>query len=168
MRSRPGQVPYYGAFEARDGKKLVLGVVGEDHLWRNLCAATGLDDRKDLDFSARLRIGDQLAAELRTALQQRDRDEWLRLFEETDVPATPVNTLEEAMRDEQYVERKLVFQAQDPDGLPISLLRNPILPPDASIEGEGVPRLGENTFEILEKIGYSLEEVERLRASGVI
>ncbi|MCL5264696.1 MAG: CoA transferase [Chloroflexi bacterium] len=161
-------LPHYGFFETRDGRQLTLGVVGEDHLWKNLCAATGLARWADLDFAARVRARDEIEEELRRVLRQKDRDEWLRLFEAADVPATPVNTFTEAARNPQLVHRRLMSQMTGPGGLITPLVRNPILPPNAEIEGVGPPELGEHTVEVLEMLGYGTEQIERLRGSGII
>ncbi len=160
--------PHYGHYEARDGKLLVLGLTYENHLWKNLCTALGLSQWLELDYSARLKAREEINVELRRVFRQKDRDEWLEAFKSTDVPVTSVSTVEEALRDPHVIFRRLVSQLQVPGDRTLSVVRNPVLPPTSEIAGGAPPALGRHTVEVLEGLGYGREEIEQLRAKGVI
>ena len=51
-----GRVPGYGMFATADGRWVGLGVISEDHLWKNLVGALGLDDAGSLSFPERLAL----------------------------------------------------------------------------------------------------------------
>ena len=161
-------IPSLGVFKTRDGKPLALALEHEDNLWKKFCVAVGLPQWHDMDFAARIEAGDEIREGLCRLIRQKDRDEWIRLFEAGDVPAAPVNTIEEAMHDPQILHRRLVSQVIDSDGMSVSLLRNPVVPPEEAIEGQGPPRLGEHTGELLEKVGYSRDEIENLRSQKIV
>jgi crotonobetainyl-CoA:carnitine CoA-transferase CaiB-like acyl-CoA transferase len=65
---------HYGTYETADGHHLTVGVVGEDHLWREICDALGLVDRRELTTSQRARTP-ELASEIATVVAQRTRTE---------------------------------------------------------------------------------------------
>lgn len=159
--------PHYGTFKTGDGKLIALGIVHEDHLWKNLCRAMDQPQWADMDHRARVRAGQEMRAELRRLFRQKDRDEWLRLLEPADIPVTPVNSFEEAIQHPQFVHRQVV-RFTEVDGTSVPLVRNPVLPPNVTIEGDGPPGLGEHTFELLQRLGYNREEMERLQSLRIV
>ncbi len=50
----------------------------------------------------------------------------------------------------------------------IKLFNNPVKFSGFEVEVRRPPKLGEHTEEILERLGYGREEIERLRGEGVI
>jgi len=161
-------LPHYGLFKTRDGKLLALGLIHEDHLWKNLCTTAGLSQWADLDYGARIRMRDEIVLDLRHEFGQKDCKEWLRLSESDDLPLTPVNTIEEALNDPQLILRGLISNVRGPGGITVPLVRNPILPPTTELKGDGPPELGQHTDEVLLKAGFSKEEMGRLIELGII
>ena len=159
--------PHYGTFETRDGRLIALGIVHEDHLWKNLCVAMEQPQWADMDHRARVRAGQEMRVQLLHLFRLKDRDEWLRLLQAADIPVTSVNSFEEAIQDPQFVHRRVV-RLTEIDGTTVPLVRNPVLPANTAIEGEGPPGLGEHTFELLKRLGYDQEEMEQLRTLGVV
>lgn len=108
-----GSEPAYGAFAAADGRLLSLAVL-EDKFWRNLCDCLGWEDwRADPDLATherrRLR-GAEIEARLKQSLTTRPRDQWLELFEASDVPAAPVHAAAEVGLDPQVQSRGLTVR----------------------------------------------------------
>lgn len=83
-------VPGYGTFATRDGSYLALGVLTEDHFWRSLCTATGLDDCAHLGWAERMGQVGNLQRRLAAAIAERDRDELVNALSGADVPVAPV------------------------------------------------------------------------------
>jgi crotonobetainyl-CoA:carnitine CoA-transferase CaiB-like acyl-CoA transferase len=86
-------------------------------------------------------------------------------LEAADVPCGPVNRVGEALAAMQRVHPDGWLQAADG----VSLAPNPIL-----LDGGHLPlalrppRLGEHTDLILEEVGLSAEEIERLRSDRIV
>ena len=100
---------------------------------------------------------------------KKDRDEWLRLLIQADVPAGPVNNLAEALSDPSILARNMVVWA-DHLGEKIQMVGNPIKMSEMK-EGSftGAPILGQHTEEILSGyLHYSPEDIDRLRTDKVI
>ncbi|HVN50016.1 MAG TPA: CoA transferase [Acidimicrobiales bacterium] len=83
-------VPGYGTFATTDGGWIALGVLNEDHFWRPLCEALGLDDVAALDFVARSARADELQARLAGAVATHARDELVGALLGVGVPVAPV------------------------------------------------------------------------------
>lgn len=158
--------PHYGTFGTRDGKAIALGIVLEDHWWKSLCTTIEKPEWMDMDHGARVKAGREMRKELHHIFKQKDRDEWFRILAD-DLPVTPVNSLEEAIEDPQFVHRQIV-QLAELNGTTIPLVRNPVLPPNVVIEGSGSPKAGEHTLEILQRVGFDNEEIERLQRLKVV
>lgn len=160
------------AFAAKDGKYLVIDSA-QQKFFQNLCQVLGIEPvGKDLRFStrgARLKNAAALMKILEEEFIKKDRDEWLRLLIQGDVPAGPVNNLAEALSDPSILARNMVVWA-DHLGEKIQMVGNPIKMPGME-EGSftGAPTLGQHTEEILSGyLHYSPEDIDRLRTDKVI
>ncbi len=90
--------------------------------------------------------------------------EWLRILEERNIPAGPVRFIEEMFDDPQVVANGLVDEFTHVQEGKVRMAG-----PYAHFSGTPLPHappspaLGQHTAEILDWLGYTLEEVERLR-----
>jgi crotonobetainyl-CoA:carnitine CoA-transferase CaiB-like acyl-CoA transferase len=154
-------VPHYGLFPCSDGRWFSLGIVHEDHFWKRFCEAAGLDDMADLKFQERLDQAEPIRNALHETFITRPASEWETLMRRADVPAAAVSGLSELFDSPQFRSRGTFvdiglhrFLAQ-----PARFSTGPVAPT------EGPPGPGENTVEILGKLGYSPGELARIRAS---
>ena len=109
-----GRYACYDVYTCSDGKHLSVGAI-EPQFWRNFCELVGLPQHagSQLDDAAQ----DQVRADVAAVLATRSRDEWVALLGPADTCVAPVNTVAEAVGDEQYVARGLVADAvSDTDG----------------------------------------------------
>lgn len=162
--AHPNIVPYQ-AFAARDGHLAIA--VGNDAQFGRLLAALGLED-PDGRYATnprRLEHRDELLAWLSKVIAQRDRDGLVAALERNDVPAGPVNRVNEALAAMLAAHRggwtaRLDGIELAPSPIRVDTARLPArLPP---------PRLGEHTDEVLAEAGLSAEEIARLREEEAI
>jgi crotonobetainyl-CoA:carnitine CoA-transferase CaiB-like acyl-CoA transferase len=165
------QVPIR-AYEAKDGKYLAIDSA-QDKFFQNLCRAMGIEDvAKDPrvnSMGARLKNREVVDEILEKKFREKDRDEWVDLLIQGDVPVGPVNNLAQALNNPSILARKMVVPVKH-QGEEIQMLGNPI---KMSAMGEeifaGAPTLGQHTGQILQQIlGYSREQIEALVAEKVI
>ena len=159
-------------YTTRDGKSVVIAGNG-DSIYKRLMHAIGRDDLGlDPDLANNVgRVG-------RTADIDGAIGEWaatheleaiVKALEAADVPHGKIYTAADIVADPQYLAREMIRQVILPDGTALKL---PGIVPKLSdtpgaMEWVG-PRLGEHTDEVLRGIGYSDEDIARLRATGVI
>ncbi|MBX3468817.1 MAG: CoA transferase [Planctomycetes bacterium] len=169
--AHPSIVPYQ-AFRARDG--WVNVGVGNEGLWRRFCLAL---ERPDLLEDPRFRTNrdrvvhrDALVADLARVFAARDAAEWLRLLEAAEVPAGPIRDVPAALEDARTDVRGMVTTVQHPEAGPLAMIGNAVKLGSLGLDPAYAPppRLGEHTAEVLAEVGFSPDEVEALRAVGIV
>jgi crotonobetainyl-CoA:carnitine CoA-transferase CaiB-like acyl-CoA transferase len=157
-------IPHYGLFPCADGRWLSLGIVHEDHFWKRLCDAAGLDDLRGLAFADRLARAPEIRAALHATFVTKPAHEWERRLADADVPAATVLELEEVLSSFHFRARGLFVEL---DGhryavQPMRLAGQRLTP------GAGPPGLGEHAEAILAQLGVTPAEVEDLRRAGAL
>ena len=78
--------------------------------------------------------------------------------------------MDEVFADPQVQHIQMVLEAEHPTAGTIRMVRNPVSFSLTPVDLRQVPpRLGEHTEEVLQSLlGYSVAEVEALRAAGVV
>ncbi len=146
--------------------------VQTDREWQALTRALDrpewLEDPRFLTPALRQEnIDDRLQLTQKTLLTQ-PAEFWLERLEQEGVPCAPVLTRSQVIAHPQIQANGLILEHHHPDAGPLrqaapaaAFSRSP-----ARIR-RGAPALGADTDAILEELGYSAEERQRLRASGV-
>ncbi len=172
--AHPTIVPFQN-FEAADGWLVVAAA--KQKFWERLCDVIGRPDlNEDARFAtmaARNEHRDMLVPVLEDAFRARTVDEWVGALVEAGVPASRVNTVEQALADPQTIAREDVVEYEHPALGRVRSVRTPLRVADGaggSLERvpERGPRRGEHTAEVLEGLcGYAPERVRELAEDGV-
>jgi len=157
-------------YETRDGWLCVL--VYNDKHWRSFLSVIGRPELFEGDprFSSqnrRLEHIDHVYGFLADVLRTRGTQEWLSLFEQADIPAARMLSLDEILEDEHVRATGFVRRVRHPSE---GALRAAAIPTEWSAsqpqERLHAPGLGENTVEVLAESGYSPEEIAQLLQCG--
>lgn len=172
----------YNAYRASDGWVFVAVTV--DAHWRALIAAlngadaglagaardaaASLDDEAFASRAGRIANRERINAALESVIAARTREEWVRVLSDAGIPAAPVNTLDEAVRDAQVRARRMIVDVPHPEGGTYEATGNPF---KLSAGGEErfapPPLLGQHTTEVLrDALGYDEERIAQLYAEG--
>lgn len=114
-------------------------------------------------------IGQALVAAAEEIMRGRTTAEWLEHFDAYDVAAGPVRFVDELWEDPQVIANGYIAEYEH-------TLLGPLRgsAPAVSMSGtptrvqRGSPALGEHNDEMLTSLGFPPEQIEELRASGVI
>jgi crotonobetainyl-CoA:carnitine CoA-transferase CaiB-like acyl-CoA transferase len=160
----------YQTYETKDGHLNVACL--NQKLWQGFCTAI---DRPDLPEDERFSTNadrvanmDALEAEIESALSQRTTAEWVELLaEDAGIPAGPVQSVEDALYNEQTDARGVVTE-MEARGQTIPVIEHPIKF-RASESGftSPPPTLGADTRDVLGDVGYSAADLDRLADEGV-
>jgi crotonobetainyl-CoA:carnitine CoA-transferase CaiB-like acyl-CoA transferase len=97
------------------------------------------------------------------------RRDWERLLEQNDVPYAPVNSFEDIANDPQVQHLGTFFDVHHPEkGSAKSTARPVLYNGDREFDAAAAPMLGEHTDTLLSGLGYTPDDIQRLRAAAVI
>ena len=156
----------YQALATLDGY-INLGVANQSN-WIRFCEAAGLENlMSDPKFSSnaeRIQHYQELALILEKTTNTKTTEWWLQVLEAANVPAGPINDLEQVYKDPHVLARGMLQEIEHPTagiikqiGIPVKLSETP---------GQlrmPAPTLGQHTDQILENFGYTATQIEKLR-----
>jgi crotonobetainyl-CoA:carnitine CoA-transferase CaiB-like acyl-CoA transferase len=154
-------------YKCKDGEYFVIAC-GEFQFWNNLCQAIGREDLISYHSAPPQEQG-QGIRELAKVFLTKNRDEWWEFLKNKDTCVAPVYNINEALNDPQVLHRQMVLEMNHPTqgmlkqiGFPVKLSETP-----AQIRSLGKV-VGSDTQRIMEELGYSREDTERLGKQGAI
>ncbi|MBI2876601.1 MAG: CoA transferase [Candidatus Tectomicrobia bacterium] len=161
------EVPWRNVYETQDGRYLCFANL-EEKFWANLCTAIGRPDLAGQHDTPQER-SHQITEELRLLFRSKTLAEWCGIVEGIDTCFSPVHTMEEVLRDPHLTARQMFTEVDHPvEGkllqvsFPLKLSETP-----AQVQSPA-PLLGEHTAEVLKRLGYGEEAIQRLRDQGVV
>lgn len=163
--------PTVGPFRTRDGWLWLSGNF-QNH-WEALCRVLKADDLLvDPRFRtppARLEHKEALRAELNERIAPHDAAELEIALMQAGAPAAKVRTTREMLAMPVLRERAMLQDSQTPDGRPLTLMNAGfVADADGPSLGGRLPGLGEHTEQVLGELGYAPQDIQDLRAAGVI
>lgn len=168
--NHPTSIPT-GTFRVKDG--YINIAAGGQHMWKRVCAALEVPERyEDPRFvtpGKRSRNRDALTVILEEKLQTKTAAEWVDILNVAGVPTGPILTIDHVFANEQVQHLGIATPLSHPHlgtiqvlGLPTTLSRTP------GAVRTPAPAKGEHTEAILRELGVSEEEIQQLRAAGVV
>jgi len=161
----------YGPYYTGDGKQINIGIQNERE-WRQFCSSVLLNRELAADprFDSNSRRSENRKV-LRTVIAEIFRtlttDELVDRLERAGIAYSRMNSAEELLAHPQHTARKRRRNVSSPVG-PLQTLTPPILLDATEPRMEAIPALGENTDAILDELGYTPDEIQRLRHEGVL
>ena len=142
--AHPNVAPY-AVFPVSDGWFILA--VGNDSQFRSCCDVLGLSaERNDPRYASnggRIEHRVALTEAIAAATKQWQRDALLAALEAANVPAGPINSVNQALADPQIAARGMVVESVADDGRTFPGLRAPIRFSDAVLsQGRAAPTLG--------------------------
>jgi len=165
--------PLSNSYQARCGCWLRLCMMESDRYWPAFCAALG---RPDLEGDPRFGSHFERAANrealislLEEIMATKDRDEWAPLFDEHKLPWDPVQTMTEVAQDPCVLANGCITEYEHFGGRRVKSLASPVqLSETPAGVRQGAPEHGQHNEEILLELGFSWDEIERLKEKRAI
>jgi crotonobetainyl-CoA:carnitine CoA-transferase CaiB-like acyl-CoA transferase len=168
---RHATVVPYGAYRCGDGDQVLLAVQTEAQ-WRAFCTDVcehpeWIDDPRFATVPDRRRNRDDLERMIEDAFTAFTRADVNDRLEKADIPYGDLNTIEQFSQHPQLDARARWRDVETPGG-PMRALIPPFGLGDREPPMGSVPAVGEHTDSVLAELGYSRDEIERLREAGAI
>jgi formyl-CoA transferase len=169
---------YYRTYQTRDGV-LAVGCLS-DPLRHKLLNVLGLSDMRYApgyiaDSPEAQASGEELTAQAEALFRERATSEWITILDEAGVPSGPVRFAEELLEDEHVIANEMVVEMDHPLAGRVKMA-GPLVKMSETVGSAQVPYeppmkaspgLGQHTDEILGSLGYSREQIDRLKGSGI-
>jgi len=167
--------PLWNHYRCADDKWISLAMLQPDRYWKDFCATIGrkdlIEDPRFNDIKSRGKNAVPLIEMLDRVFATRPRDEWMRTLKAGgDFIYTVVNSVSDLPDDPQVRANNYVVDYEHPALGNMTLLGMPVKLSATPGDPRGhAPELGEHTEVLLtETLGYSWDEVARLREENVI
>ncbi|MCX8126131.1 MAG: CoA transferase, partial [Dehalococcoidia bacterium] len=166
--------PLYNHYRCRDGQWIVICMAASDRYWSRFCKRMGIEhlekDPRFINHDMRGKNGPELVAILDGVFATKTRDEWLAILqEEPDFMVGVVQSISDLVNDPQMWANDYLVRFNHPvfgeiimPGIPVRFSKTP-----GAIRREA-PELGQHTEEILLELGYSWDDIARLKDKEVI
>ena len=166
--AHPNIVPYQ-VFSVADG--YIIIATGNDSQYVKLCGVLGVPefakDPRYIDNKARLANRAELVGKLTALTMKFNMQDLADKLEAVGVPAGPINTIPDVVADPQVLARNMIAAAGGG-----RFVSQPIRMGDGAAQtagpGRPAPALGADTDSVLASVGYSAEDIARLRAAGAL
>ena len=172
MPEHPRAWAVYDIFQSADGESVFIGIVS-DTQWRAFCEAMGLDEwLSDSDLNSntqRYTARDRLLPELQAIFGAMPAAQLMDTCDRVGLPFAPITKPHDLFDDPHLNASGGLANITLPDG---SETRVPLLP----LEMEGrrlavrrhLPRIGEQSREVLLEAGFAPQEINDLIAAGAV
>jgi len=160
----------YGMFRTQDGE--VALAPSQEQSYQRLVDALDMPElRADPRFAnndLRLQHRAAMNAAIEARLMTATTAHWIELLNAAGVPCGRVMGLEEVLADPQVIDQEMVLTQPHPGHGDVKMLGFPIKFTEAPCAlRRPTPELGAHTAAVLSELGYTAEEIARMRATGV-
>jgi len=166
----------YDVFDVADGGQIFLAAVS-DAQWKVFCNILGLDDLLAdpglATNNARVERRETLLATLRPRLATRTAAELADLMEQAGLPYAPIRKPEELLDDEHLLATGALADVHLTDGEKAGQAVKTMLLP-VTLDGahlpvrSDLPHIGQDTEALLSGLGYTPEDIDRLRKANAV
>lgn len=168
--SRHRQNAPYQRMSTQDGY-IMIGA-SDQSIWERCARALGhaqwCEDARFRTGQQRMAHRKELEREMERVLAGAPTEHWIQVLEEAGVPCGPVNDYGQLFHDAQVRHREMIVYASDEELGAVPHIRTPIKMPSGVHVRFTAPKLGQHNEQIYGALGYDAQQLEALRAKGVV
>lgn len=160
-------------YPTKDGQKLMISA-GQASMWPKFARALGHEEWLEMpEFKKvedRVKNRKRLDPMIAEVTSRFTRDELLEKMVQEKIPASPVMTVADVANDPYFRdERDMYSDVEHPQLGTVRITNTAIKMSETNPHVRGcAPLLGEHNGEVYRQLGYSEEEIDRMKAEGVI
>jgi crotonobetainyl-CoA:carnitine CoA-transferase CaiB-like acyl-CoA transferase len=173
MGNRDESMAPHGVFPVAGDDKWIAIAIASDEEFAKLCEVLGVPSMASgatfSHLAGRLSNLEELEREIAARTRVFDRDDLVARLRERDLAAGPVYNTLELMNDRAFTESGMLVKLKHSEVGERVVPGIPVRFGGIDLDYRGAPAIGENTEEVLsELLGYSAEEISRLREAKVL
>lgn len=166
----PNFAPYQ-AFKTKDGY-ILLGISNEK-LWDKFCSLplfSHLKDEKEFSVNAlRIENLENLETAIQNITETMTKEDLISILEEAKIPCSPINTIEEVVKDEQVNYNSMIVDMEHPVAGVFKSSNSPFKVNGLDFTfNKYPPEKGEHNLEILTEIGISESDIAEFQKNNII
>ena len=156
-----------------EGKPFMVHLSSHNQAWEDFLRAGELNglvgDPRFASNKHRTDRHEEIVNMLRAQFRTKAREYWLARLDANQIPNAPINTIAEVFDNPQIKHLGIPKQISHPKMGMSNLVGSPINLSDTPPKFfRAAPLLGEHTAQVLANLGYDIDAIKELRASGVI
>lgn len=156
-----------GPQEVKDGKFITTGNI-EPYFWERFCKAIGREDFVPFK-DEKGEKGRKVKAAIKEILLTKTREEWVDILTRADTAIAPVLEPGEVLTDPHIMKRRLIMELDHPKLGKVKQMGFPIKLSDTPGQFRRfAPIAGQHTEEVLQHLGYTRDEIIKLKKMGTI
>jgi len=157
---------FYDYYQTADGRHISIGSL-EPNFALALLTLLELDDWKNTLADQSHQMQQQLKMVISEKIQAHSLEYWQAAFAKVDACVEPVLTMNEAFKHPHFIARGMVTKALDESGNPIEQINSAL--PFTRQEPHRIGKtLGADTLNVMQKLGYSDEQISQLKQDQCI
>lgn len=164
--------PLSGTYRTRDGRFIILVMLDADRYWADFCAVIGrselVADPRFVDMPARKQNARACVQLLDEIFASRNYAEWCEILAKAKGVWSPFQTPLELHSDPQVAANGYLADVEMINGSPLTMVTSPAQFDEATARPRRAPEHGEHTEAVLLDLGFSWDEISRLKESGTI
>ncbi len=168
------QNPLWNYYECKDGRWILLAGLQSERYWPDICkvldAKELVNDPKFVNAEARAQNSAELTTILQSIFRTKEASQWCALIrDEAEIPHSIINDVADLIDDPQVIANNYIIDLKHPV---LGMIKMVGFPADLSKTPGAVqrcaPELGEHTeFKLLD-LGYTWDDISRLKDKEVI
>lgn len=172
-KERPNCSPFSSAYKCADGEWLSLTILDMDRYRVPALDILGITEELaplNITTSSEMKAKSELVIPvMERAFLKKTAAEWQKLFKEADIVCGILNHMSDAMVNEQAVVNEFVQEYTCHNGEKCLMPCPPVRLASQPVPKSGfTPLAGEDTVEVLERMGYSAQDIDRMMTDGAV
>ncbi len=162
-----GAAPFYDSYECADGRWLAVGSI-EPQFYADLMRLTNLAEDKDFapEHQWNRDLWEVQKNKLTNLFKTKNREEWLKIFANSNACVSPVLTLQEAKNHPHNISRNCYQQDQNGNVFTNPATKFSATP--SSIRVSGSNDKHRDSLAVLKDNGFSEQEIKKLQQNNII
>jgi len=163
-----GSQPANNIYKTKDGYFITMATF-ESQFWKNFCLAFGRQDMIDRQWPENDEEKEEVFEWLRTIFLTKTKEEWWDWAKANRMMIAPVLSLNEALQDQHMLHRQMIWKLPHPALGDVIQIGSPFKLSGTPPRFKHFGRLrGQDTEDILQRFGYTDEQLKALREEKII